>query len=683
MLYELVIDNFKSNFMLKRCAIVLIAILSLCSCSKKNDVVIVSPDTELAIYYTQNESGFISARLDIQDTTVLIFPKFGFHSRDSVNLYSQFSIDSVVYGSVDSVWYQKWGQNKQVLEKYNSALVYYHNLDCKLCIETRVFNEGIAYRYQVSTLKDSLNITDELSSIQFVSNAVSWTIPANFDTYELEYRKLPLDSLMSFNTPALFHLKSNYFLSLHEAALTDYPEMTYKRVEPSLYEVNLAPWPDGDKIKSEGIFTSPWRTYNIGKKSVDIINSNMILNLNEPSVIENDSWINPIKYVGIWWGMHLGVQTWYMGVRHGATTSHMKKYIDFAANNDIDAVLAEGWNQGWENWGTNQSFDFSKSYDDFDLNEILNYSNKMNIAFISHHETGGNIANYENQLESSMSALKQKGVHYLKTGYAGGFPKGQNHHGQYAVRHFRSVVETAAKYKICIDAHEAIKPTGIRRTFPNMMTRECARGMEWNAWSSGNTPFHHEILPFTRLLGGPMDYTPGTFDILFESTRNSKDRKKWNGLDQGDSRVNTTLAKQLANWIILYSPMQMASDMIENYANHPAFDFFKALDVDFDESKALDGYPGEFIVMMRRSKDTYYLAATTNQDSRKCMVALDFLPKNTAYQATIYADGKTAHWKSNPLDYSISKKIVHSRTLMNMQLAAGGGQVIILNKLDK
>lgn len=683
MLYELVIDNFKSIFMLNRCAIVLIAIFSLCSCSKKNEVVISSPDSVLTIQYSQNESGSISACLNIQDTTLLMFPKFGYCSYDSLNLHSQFSIDSVISCSVDSVWYQKWGQNTQIEEKYNGSLVYYHNMDCKLCIETRVFNKGVAYRYHVSTLKDSLRITDELSSIQFVSNAISWTIPANFDTYELEYRRLPTDSLNSFNTPAIFQLQSNYFLSLHEAALTDYPEMTYKLKESNVYEVDLAPWPDGDKIKSSGCFTSPWRTYNIGRKAVDIVNSNMILNLNEPSVIDNQSWINPIKYVGIWWGMHLGVQTWYIGTRHGATTNNMKKYIDFAATNNLDAVLAEGWNQGWENWGTNQSFDFSKAYADFDLNDIIQYSNKKDIAFIAHHETGGNIANYENQIEESMMALSKQGVHYLKTGYAGGFPKGQKHHGQFAVRHFRYVVETAAKYKLCIDAHEAIKPTGIRRTFPNMMTRECARGMEWNAWSSGNTPFHHEILPFTRLLGGPMDYTPGTFDLLFKSTCNSKDRKKWNGLDQGNSRVNTTLVKQLANWIILYSPMQMASDMIENYAHHPAFQFFKDLDIDFDESKALDGYPGEFIVMMRRSKDTYYLAATTNHKSRDCEILLDFLPKNSAYQATIYADGKHANWKTNPQDYEISKQIVHSRTLLKMQLAQGGGQAIIFKKLDK
>ena len=454
----------------------------------------------------------------------------------------------------------------------------------------------------------------------------------------------------------------------------------------SLLKANLAPYPDGvtKAIFEKDNFISPWRTIQISDKAVGLINSNIILNLNEPCALEGDlSWIKPMKYVGVWWGMHLGVESWVMGDRHGATTENAKRYIDFAANNNIDAVLFEGWNEGWESWGGRQNFDFTKAYADFDIDEIMRYAKEKNIEVIGHHETGGNVINYENQLEEAYRWTKEKGINCVKTGYAGGLPDFHNHHGQYNVRHYRKVVETAARHQITLDVHEPIKATGIRRTYPNMMTREGARGMEWNAWSEGNPPEHHVILPFTRLLAGPMDYTPGTFDILFENTRDLPQRKKWNDNDKGNSRVNTTLAKQLANWVILYSPLQMASDMIEHYEGHPAFQFFRDFNPDCDWSEALQGEPGEYVVIVRRAGENFFLGAITGGEAREVAVPLDFLANSyqqsaisgqtSVYEATIYSDGDDAHWETNPTSYKIEKKTVSSSDTLFIKMAAGGG----------
>jgi len=323
-----------------------------------------------------------------------------------------------------------------------------------------------------------------------------------------------------------------------------------------------------------------------------------------------------------------------------------------------------------------QTFDYTKPYVDFDMAEVARYAKEKGIEIIGHHETGGNIFNYERQLDNAYKWYADLGVHSVKTGYAGGLPGGHSHHGQFNVRHYRKVVQTAAGYHTTVNAHEPIKDTGIRRTYPNMMTREGARGMEWNGWSEGNPPEHHELLPFTRLLGGPMDYTPGTFDILYEKTRNSPRRKKWNDLDKGNSRVNTTLAKQIANWVVIYSPLQMASDMIENYEGHPAFQFFRDFDADCDWSEALQGEPGEFVAVVRKAKDKYFLGATTNEESRTLTIPLDFLEKDKKYHAVIYADGEDADWKTNPTSYQIKDKEVTAADTLSVGMAKGGGQAV-------
>ena len=514
--------------------------------------------------------------------------------------------------SVDETWTQPWGENKENRSRYNEMAVRLRNGGgVRLTLRFRVFDDGLGFRYEYEACgADSLRVTDELTEFRFAADGDSWTIPASFDTYELLYRKLPLSELADANTPATFKVGGLYG-SIHEAALYDFPEMTLRKTDGLAFKSDLAPLPDGTKAHVGNKFTTAWRTVQLAPDAVGLINSSLILNLNEPSKIGDTSWIRPMKYVGVWWGMHLGVETWAMDDRHGATTENAKRHIDFAAANNIQGVLFEGWNEGWENWGGSQSFDFTKPYADFDIAEIVRYARERGIEIIGHHETGGNIPDYERQLERAVKWYADLGIHNLKTGYAGGISGGNNHHGQYMVRHYQHVVETAAKYRMTVNAHEPIKDCGIRRTWPNMMSREGARGKEWDAWSAGNPPSHEVTLPFTRLLAGPMDFTPGTFDILYENTRNSPRRKLWNCGPEVDMRVNTTLAKQIAEWVIIYSPVQMASDLIENYEGHPAFRFFRDFDADCDWSRALAGEPGEFVAVVRRAGENYFLGAAT------------------------------------------------------------------------
>ena len=546
----------------------------------------------------------------------------------------------------------------------------------RLTLRFRVFDDGLGFRYEYEACgADSLRVTDELTEFRFAADGDSWTIPASFDTYELLYRKLPLSELADANTPATFKVGGLYG-SIHEAALYDFPEMTLRKTDGLAFKSDLAPLPDGTKAHVGNKFTTAWRTVQLAPDAVGLINSSLILNLNEPSKIGDTSWIRPMKYVGVWWGMHLGVETWAMDDRHGATTENAKRHIDFAAANNIQGVLFEGWNEGWENWGGSQSFDFTKPYADFDIAEIVRYARERGIEIIGHHETGGNIPDYERQLERAVKWYADLGIHNLKTGYAGGISGGNNHHGQYMVRHYQHVVETAAKYRMTVNAHEPIKDCGIRRTWPNMMSREGARGKEWDAWSAGNPPSHEVTLPFTRLLAGPMDFTPGTFDILYENTRNSPRRKLWNCGPEVDMRVNTTLAKQIAEWVIIYSPVQMASDLIENYEGHPAFRFFRDFDADCDWSRALAGEPGEFVAVVRRAGENYFLGAATDEQPRTLSLPLDFLKPGTKYRATIYADGPDADWKTNPTSYTISEREVSSADTLEVAMAPGGGQAV-------
>ena len=620
----------------------------------------------------------------LRDGDTLIRPSaLGIETREAQ--FADFEVARVRRASADETWTQPWGENKTMRDRHNEMAVEMRSADgrVRLTLRFRAFDDGVGFRYEWQVPDaDSLTVTAEKTEFRFAADGDSWTIPASFETYELLYRKLPLAELTDANTPATFRVGDVYG-SIHEAALYDYPEMTLRKTGELAFASELAPLPDGTKARVPGRFVTPWRTIQLGDRAVDLINSSLILNLNEPSKIEDTSWIRPMKYVGVWWGMHLGIESWSMDDRHGATTENAKRYIDFAAANNIQGVLFEGWNEGWESWGGRQAFDFTKPYADFDVAEIVRYARERGIEVINHHETGGNIPNYERQLEHALAWSAEQGMRNLKTGYAGGFPDGYLHHSQYGVRHYQKVVEAAAAHRITVNAHEPIKDCGIRRTWPNMMAREGARGKEWDAWSAGNPPSHEVMLPFTRLLGGPMDFTPGTFDILYERTRRSPRRKLWNCGPEVEMRVNTTLAKQIAEWVIIYSPLQMASDLIENYEGHPAFRFFRDFDADCDWSRALAGEPGEFVAVVRRAGGNFFLGAATNEEARTLTLPLDFLEQGTTYRATIYADGPDADWKSNPTSYVITERDVTAADTLEVAMAPGGGQAVTFMPSEK
>ncbi|MFA8435152.1 MAG: glycoside hydrolase family 97 protein [Marinifilaceae bacterium] len=613
----------------------------------------------------------------------------GFDFKNLPSLGEDLKIIRVEEFTENSSWETVWGESKTVSNHYNGLIIHLRETKAprrKMDIEFRVFDDGLGFRYIIPEQKglDSLNITSERTEFAIKGNPTTWWIPADFESYEHLYRTTSLSEVEGANTPVTMQRADGICLSIHEAALTNYAGMTLKRSSQSenTFESNLVPWPDGVKVKTRAGMKTPWRTIQIVSKPSDLITSHLILNLNEPNKLKDVSWIQPMKYVGVWWGMHIGTETWTMGPRHGATTQNTKRYIDFAAKHNIQAVLAEGWNTGWENWGAKDAFDQITPYADFNLKEVVQYGQKKGIAFIGHHETGGDIPSYEKFMEKAFQQYHELGIHAVKTGYAGGIiPRGQHHHGQWMVNHYRRVVETAAKYQLMVDAHEPIKPTGIRRTYPNMMTREGVRGMEWNAWSTGNIPEHTTILPFTRMLAGPIDYTPGIFDIKYERYKNS--RVKWNSNDQGNSRVHTTLAKQLALFVVIYSPLQMAGDLPENYEGNPAFLFISDVKTDWDETRVINAAIGDYITIARRNGENWYLGSITDEHSRNLEASLDFLKPGTQYLATIYSDSGKTDLENNPTACAITKYIVSAKDTLHLQLTQSGGAAITLAPATK
>ena len=666
---------------MKRLLTVLIVAISLQAC-EKNTLCVSSPDGRIDVSFILSKDGDLAYKVDVDGRPFVSESSLGMECRDSaVMLSSALRLMSSRESSHKEHWMQPWGENKEMLDEHRELEVKLANDDCTLTLRFRVFNDGLGFRYEYeipSEAKESIIITDELTQFNIAQDGDSWSIPAHFDSYEQEYRKIRLRELEDANTPMTFRTDDGLYGSIHEAALVDFPEMTLRRKD-GILSAALAPDGPGNleqKAIVPGTFQSPWRTIQIGRKAVDLINSGLILNLNEPCAIEDVSWIKPAKYVGVWWGMHLGLYSWGKDARHGATTERAKQYIDFAAANNVDAVLFEGWNDGWAIANADHDFDFTKPAPDFDLDAVLEYAREKGVDYIIHHETAGEVAWYEKQLEKDLDYAAEKGIHALKTGYAGWLLDGHYHHSQYGVRHYAKVAREAAERHIMVDAHEPIKETGLRRTYPNFMTREGARGMEWNAWSSGNKPSHHEILPFTRLLSGPMDYTPGIFDIEYRSIAGNPDVKVWNNVHSSECRVNTTLAKQIALWVVLYSPMQMAADLIENYEGHPAFQFFRDFNPDCDWSEALQGEIGESVAIVRRAGDEFFYGAVTNEEGRTLKQPLSFLKPGVKYTATIYADAPDSDWQTNPYAYTIENKEVTSADALSVILAPGGGQAI-------
>ena len=589
--------------------------------------------------------------------------------------------------TVDETWTQPWGEVARVRDHHNELKLSVAEAAApnrQFTVAFRVFNDGVGFRYEVPdqpNLKD-FEIMQELTEFSMADNARAWSIPSNrsrLDRSEQLYASSPVSVLDSVQTPLTMETRDGKtFLVIHEANLVDYARMnlTGPRMDGRTLRADLAPYADGIKVRGRTPFVTPWRTIQVADRVTDLSPSVLGLNLNPPSVIQNTSWIKPMKYVGIWWGMHIGTMTWSSGPKHGATTANTKRYIDFAAANGLGGVLVEGWNTGWDgDWIQNRNaFSFTQPYPDYDLAELARYAHAKGVKLIVHNETSGGIENYERQMDSAFALYHSLGLDAIKSGYVTDkTSEGHSHWSQYMVRHYRHVIEKAAQYGIMLDVHEPIHDTGERRTYPNMMSREGARGQEYNAWGGegGNPPEHETILFFTRLLAGPMDFTPGIFDILIERGTGRPRRPE-------ESRVRTTLAKQLALYVVLYSPLQMAADLPENYERQPAFQFIRDVAVDWDTTRVLEGKIGDYVVVARRERNgpSWFLGAITDEEARTFDIPLSFLQPGRRYVAEIYADGPGANWVTNPLPVSISRRPVTRATRLHLSLARGGGTAI-------
>lgn len=603
--------------------------------------------------------------------------RLGFRLKNLPALEGGFKLVSSGVSSFDETWEQPWGETRFVKNHFTRLAVGLEQESSarKLNLEFRVFDDGVGFRYEIPAQPhlDEFVITDELTEFTMVNDFSTWWIPAYGDEMDSEYlyRHHRLSQLPEkATTPLTMAFNDTLFVSIHEAALVDYAGMVLSREAGLKLKCDLVPWANGNRVEARSPLTTPWRTIQITSSAGQLVESSLILNLNEPNKLEDLSWIKPGKYNGIWWGMHLQRQTWEGGPNHGATTENVKKMIDFAHLHNLQGVLAEGWNEGWEgDWTVSGNFSFTKSYPDYDLPALSRYARSKNVQLIAHHETGGNVANYERQLDDAFRLLHDNGIHYVKTGYVNKRPSGEFHQSQFMVRHYHKVMETAAKYEVVVDMHEPVKDTGLRRTYPNLMTREGVRGTEYEAWSDGNPPSHTTILPFTRGLAGPIDYTPGIFDILFDN--------------KSKFRVHTTLAKQLALYVVIYSPLHMAADLPENYEGHPAFRFIEDVPTDWEETRVVNGRIGEYVTTVRKDRRSgdWYLGSITNDNARSLSVRLDFLPPGKKFLAVIYQDGMDAHVDTNPLPVEISTKEVTSDSLITLRLAAGGGTAIRFQEL--
>ncbi len=595
---------------------------------------------------------------------------------------NNFKIKAVRQASHDETWQQPWGEEIEVRNNYNELTLLLEEqsaLRRELSIVFRVFNDGVGFRYvfpKQKNLKDIV-IMDEKTEFALPWDAQVWSIPTNGTKYfEALYKASPVSRKDTVSTPITMMANDSLYLTLHEANLTDYAglNLALERGKKTTLQAALTPWSTGEKVFASAPFASPWRTIIIGHKPGDLMLSRLMLNLNEPSKIEDTSWIEPGRYIGIWWGMHMEKYTWSQGPKHGATTANTMRYIDFAAKHGFSGVLVEGWNWGWDgDWTTHgDQFSFTRSYPDFDLKRVSEYARSKGVRLIGHHETGGAALNYEAQLDSAYALYRSVGVNVVKTGYVNPLlDNKEQHNSQYGVRHYRKVIETAARYGIMIDNHEPSMPTGLQRTYPNLMTQEGVRGQEYDAWSTdgGNPPDHTCIIPFTRGLAGPMDFTPGTFKFV-------------NTVHPG-TRVQTTLAKQLALNVVLFSPLQMASDMIENYENQPAFSFVTSCPTTWAKTVVPDAKIGEYVVVARKDRrsDNWFIGCITNEKERTINLSLDFLDGDASYKATLYCDGEGADYLSNPYPVNISEREVNAKTVLQLKLKRGGGAAIRIEKI--
>jgi alpha-glucosidase len=623
-----------------------------------------------------------------RDGRALILPSLlGFEFQAAPPLRDGLRVVDTVRQTVDDTWTQPWGEVARVRDHHNELKVAVAETAApnrQFSVTFRVFNDGVGFRYELpeqSTLRE-FTITDELTEFALADNARAWWIPSNWprkDRSEELYSSGPVSTLDSVQTPLTMELREGHtFMVIHEANLVDYARMFLRgpRMEGRTLHAALAPMADGIKVRGHTPFVTPWRTIQLADRVTDLAPSVLGLNLNPPNALASTDWIHPMKYVGIWWGMHISTMTWSSGPKHGATTANAKRYIDFAAANGFGGVLVEGWNLGWDgDWIQNrEAFSFTRAYPDYDLADVARYAHEKGVRLIVHNETSGGIANYERQMDSAFALYHSLGLDAIKSGYVTDLTsEGHSHYSQFMVQHYRRVIEAAARDGIMLDVHEPMHDTGERRTYPNMMSREGSRGQEYNAWSGdgGNPPEHETILFFTRLLAGPMDFTPGIFDILIE-------RGTGRPRTPEEPRVRTTLAKQLALYVVLYSPLQMAADLPENYERQPAFQFIRDVAVDWDTTRVLEGKIGDYVVVARRERNgrSWFVGAITDEQARTFDIPLSFLEPGRRYVAEIYADGPGADWLTNPLPVSIARRPVTRATRLHLALAPGGGQAI-------
>ncbi|HSU14576.1 MAG TPA: glycoside hydrolase family 97 protein [Longimicrobium sp.] len=615
---------------------------------------------------------------------ILLPSRLGFAFRGGDTLRTSLRIVSATRDSADETWTQPWGEVARVRDHHRELRVNVAEDRApgrRFAVVFRAFDDGVGFRYEVADSAGfrAYEMMDELTEFAFADNARAWWIPAQCcdpDRQERLYSSGPVSRLDTVQTPLTLQTTSGVQVVIHEANLVDYAGMYLARTDNRTLRTTLAKWADGVAVRGTAPFVTPWRTIQLADRVEDLAPSVLGLNLNPPSVIRNTGWIHPMKYNGIWWAMHLNAWTWGSGPKHGATTENTRRYLDFAAANGFGGTLVEGWNLGWDvDWFNTgkANFDFTHSYPDFDLPALAAYARSKGITLIGHHETGGNVTGYERQLDSAMALYQRVGVRAVKTGYVSDLTdQGHMHQGQYMVRHHRRVIETAARYGIMLDVHEPVKDTGERRTYPNILAREGSRGMEYNAWGGegGNPPEHETILFFTRMLAGPMDFTPGIFDLLLKSSGHPHTPE--------EARPRTTLAKQLALYVVLYSPFQMAADLPENYQGQPAFQFIRDVAVDWDTTRVIQGRIGDYVIVARKQKgaDSWFLGAITDEEARTFDVPLGFLAPGHRYVAEIYADGPGASWRDNPLPVAISRQNVTSASRLHVVLAPGGGQAV-------
>ncbi|HRD57789.1 MAG TPA: glycoside hydrolase family 97 protein [Ferruginibacter sp.] len=696
---------------------------------------LMSPDGKFRMQFSLDVNGAPNYRLDYKGKAVIKPSKLGIELKDKNSFLNGFSIKNSESNPFDETWQPVWGEWKNIRNQYNEWAVTLHQSsgDRDLIIRFRLFNDGLGFRYEFPAQKNLLHfvIKEERTQFAMTGDHTAYWISGDYDTQEYDYTTSKLSEIKgkykearssnasqtaiaetAVQTSLMMKTAEGIYINLHEAALIDYSCMHLNLDEKNLvFESWLTPDPKGDKGTLQASCTSPWRTIIVSDDARDILASNMTINLNEPNKIKDVSWIKPVKYVGVWWEMITGKSTWAYtdGVpfgtegtaavkdvpsiklgqtdftklkpngKHGANTAHVKELIDFASIHGFDGVLVEGWNEGWEDWfGYHKDlvFDFVTPYPDFDVVGIREYAKSKGVKMIMHHETSGSVRNYERHLDTAFKFMKANNYDAVKTGYVGDIvPLGNYHYNQWMVNHYQYVIEKAAQYKIMVNAHEAIRPTGIYRTWPNMIGNESARGTEFQAFG-GSKPNHVTLLPFTRLIGGPMDFTPGIFEM---------DISKIN--PNNNSHVNSTLANQLALYVTMYSPLQMAADLPENYNRFlDAFQFIKDVAVDWDDSKYLEAEPGDFITVARKAKgsNNWFVGNVTGVvGGRVSTIDFDFLDSDKFYVATIYSDAKTAHYKTNPQAYEIKKVLVSKKSKLKQWAAEGGGYAISIMEVDK